>query len=129
MFDVGGVENLAGGSTGGEPYKGKHGQERWAKMRENVLKEWEAEQAKKDEAGQKAPTQPSASEPSGGSGAERSALPSQSVNNAGEGQLGHEQGAGHDAKQIEVGSPEVKHEPAKTEGSKLHKLKEKLLKH
>ena len=43
MFPVAGVSKLAGGDTD-EPYKGKRGQERWQKMRENVIKEWEAEQ-------------------------------------------------------------------------------------
>jgi hypothetical protein len=45
MFPVAGVSKLAGGDTGPEPYKGKRGQERWQKMRENVIKEWEAEQS------------------------------------------------------------------------------------
>jgi hypothetical protein len=43
MFPVAGIESLSGGATS-EPYKGKHGQKRWEKMRENVIKEWEAEQ-------------------------------------------------------------------------------------
>jgi hypothetical protein len=44
MFPVAGIETLAGGDTGFEPYKGKKGAERWQKMRENVIKEWETEQ-------------------------------------------------------------------------------------
>jgi hypothetical protein len=46
MFPVAGIESLAGGDTGSEPYKGKKGQERWQKMRENVIRGWEAEQGK-----------------------------------------------------------------------------------
>jgi hypothetical protein len=46
MFPVAGIESLAGGDTGSEPYKGKQGQERWQKMRENVIREWEAEQGR-----------------------------------------------------------------------------------
>ncbi|EAT80892.1 hypothetical protein HBI56_186460 [Parastagonospora nodorum] len=49
MFSVAGIETLAGGDTGSEPYKGKKGAERWQKMRENVIKEWETEQTKEVE--------------------------------------------------------------------------------
>jgi hypothetical protein len=47
MFPIAGIEKLAGGDTGSEPYKGKRGAQRWQKMRENVIKEWEAEQGAK----------------------------------------------------------------------------------
>ncbi|KAL6703092.1 hypothetical protein ACN47E_010229 [Coniothyrium glycines] len=49
MFDVAGIESLAGGRTGETPYGGPDGEKRWSKMKENVIKEWEEEQRNKQE--------------------------------------------------------------------------------
>ena len=45
-MDVAGLESLAGGCTGGHPYSGPDGEKRFAKMKENVVKEWEEEQSR-----------------------------------------------------------------------------------
>lgn len=45
-MDVAGLESLAGGRTGDHPYSGPDGEKRFAKMKENVVREWEEEQRK-----------------------------------------------------------------------------------
>lgn len=45
-MDIAGLESLAGGRTGSHPYSGPDGEKRFAKMKENVVKEWEEEQSK-----------------------------------------------------------------------------------
>lgn len=45
-MDIAGLESLAGGRTGGHPYSGPDGEARFAKMKANVVREWEEEQSK-----------------------------------------------------------------------------------
>lgn len=44
-MDIAGLESLTGGRTGGHPYSGPDGEKCFAKMKENVVKEWEEEQS------------------------------------------------------------------------------------
>ncbi|KAH7066504.1 hypothetical protein FB567DRAFT_555899 [Paraphoma chrysanthemicola] len=121
------------GNTDPKPYKGKRGQQRWQKMRENVIKEWEAEQVPAEEKAQarQHPEQPQAtrSSPVAEHGDERIS------------EAGHGIGVGHhvpDSRDSHRNGPEHKKSSegvvkANSESHKkesiMHKLKEKLSKH
>ncbi|KAH7069992.1 hypothetical protein BKA63DRAFT_569587 [Paraphoma chrysanthemicola] len=130
MFMIAGVGKLAAGDTGPEPYKGKRGHQRWQKMRENVIKEWEAEQEKKAQATH----HPEQSQATGSSsvaehGDERI---SEAVHGIGVGHHVPDSGDSHrnapEHKKSSEGVMKENSESHKKE-SIMHKLKEKLSKH
>ena len=140
MFPVAGIEKMAGGDTGDEPYKGKHGQERWQKMRENVIKEWEAEQGmtlpwqylmrklmqfKGKKAGSEQSQQSASNDGKKSVGAEEHVHVPHLVADAAVDDHNAHHSAGGNA---EEKTPVVAKD-AKAETSRLHKLKDKLFRH